>query len=393
MQTAIARLATTVVRSKLHLLLFALSIGILALHANAQSKAKPRETPTVKLIEEYFAEKTEEERRDEIMDILMARPRKEMVSPIKKGLEGEGTRNHAFDLATILVVPGLWEAGKKYYPNSYYRSDVAELGLATRDASAQKFLFERWEAADADSEEFEDIQPKFCEFFVPLEYIERFATIAKNAELPVAKRRHAAGVVAFQIGSNSVDLDEIVGQVPPFAKLYKDYSKPLKVKGFDIVAEYELFLLGKGRPCGTNWWIDRESNLGLIYVPQSWQSGNFDFTVHLRVLSQSGTFSIDFGGGSGGWIVEGNAKVGKWQIETDRGVVLEAPLTHDDWNRVKFIVKDESGPKEKYRRSVVIEVNGKKLLDGADMSGELDELSIDTTDAVVLLGGIEASKK
>lgn len=365
----------------------------LSLGAIAQTKARTAPTSTPKLIQEYFEEATEEERRDEIMDLLMARPRKEMAAPIRKGMEGEGTRTHAFDLATILVVPGLWDAAKKYYPNEYYRSDAAELGLATRDAAAQKFLVERWMAAEADSEEFEDIHPHFCEFYIPLELIEKFAQVAKNTDLTAAKRRSAAGVVAFQVGSEEVEIDDVIKDLEAFSKLYKDFAKPLTVKGFDIMAEYELFLLGKGRPCGTSWWVDRDSNLGLIYVPQSWQTGSFSFTVHVKPISKGGKFSIEFYSVSGGWSVEANIGKETWQTETGRGVVLECPLVKDDWNKVKFVIKDESAGKEKYRRSIVVEVNGKVLLDGADMSGELEDLSIDTTDAMILLGGIESTKK
>lgn len=349
---------------------------------------------TAQLIQEYLGGKIPESQAQEIREDLSRRARGEMFEPIKKALGVEDTRGKAIKLAGSLSVPKLWEWVKSHYQTEALRADVIVVGLAGRDTAAADFIFERWKAADMKESEFTDLQAALCEHSLDMRVLDKFVKLIKDKAFDAERKNSAAAIVAAQASSGAVDIDSALKAFDVLKKKHGEHSKPARLGGANVLAENDIFVHGKVRACANSWWISGDGRVGLCAIPEKWQSGTYQLTIHVKPVGETGMFSVEIFSDEDDWSIVGNIGTGKWSTDNRADPdLMEPPLLKNAWNKVMLQIMPEGGSVKKNDRMMKIEVNGKLMTDWASLQGQINLLAISSAGAEVVIGGVETNKK
>lgn len=350
---------------------------------------------TKQLVEEYVADKVLA-RPESILEDLSKRGRGEMFDAIKKAIGVEDTRAKAIKLAALMSVPKMWDWVKRYYETDTLRADVMAVGLAGHDSAAVDFLFERWKSIDMKEKEteFSELQTALSEYALDIDALEKFIKLLKDKDFEAERKTSAAAIVAAQMFSSAVDVESALKSFDEFKKKHGVYARPARLKTANLFTENDIFLQGKTRTCGKCWWIAGQGRVGLCAIPDKWQTGSYQVTVHVKPVGESGSFSVDIFSSNNEWSIEGNIGDGKWTMDNSIDPdLMSPPLLKNAWNKVMLQIMDEGGQSERGDRMMKVEVNGKLVTDWASLRGNIGFLAVTSGGAEVVVGGAETNKR
>jgi hypothetical protein len=367
---------------------FLLTVAALALILIA-SPAPSLAAPDVKkLVSDYITPHMPDKRRVDIVKELKTVSPATMTAQLKKAIGEDAQRQYALQLAIEFQVPGLFATAKKFYDSSD-RERIIAYSLLTLEKGSDKFLAERWAAADTDSEEFQLLQSAFGANGVTVETINTFHDAAQNETLPEARRRAAFDIVVYQCGADAKDMKELAEQWPEINKKLRQISPPA-VAGVNILRRKAWARSGcRQWGPGLRLTIGAEANC-TRNPPPGLDAGKYTVTAHFWIEEKDTVMRFALQGvtaeGFPGYMM--HIDNGKFWIETAEMNMAETEVTTGKWIQFAWQVTQPHPKPTVGDLQLAVSLDGRKLatLDGRSSPGRV---FFDVSQGSVVLGAVD----
>ena len=345
------------------------------------------EADASKLVSEYITPTMPQTRREQIVKELATIIPSTIAGQLKKALPDDSLRPHALALAIKFQVPGLFATAKKYYDTDD-RALVIEYGLLTLEKGADKFLQDRWAAAEGD--EFKTLHDAFQQYGVTPETVAGFLAVIEDDKATDVLRAAALEVVCYQTGSSASDIAEMQKLWPDLYKELRKTGNQLSCSGVDMLRRRPWTRSGCTQwGCGVR--VSGGQTVCETAIPPGFDKGKYTLTasIWLEGDDAKGRFLLQAPAPNGAlytYPIHYDDK--KWWIETASLKYGNGDTTTGRWLKVRWQVVMPHPKPELGEYLLTIDVDGKKAVT-LDGSGKPNRLTLECEAGAIIIGAVD----
>lgn len=326
---------------------------------------------------------------DALQKLRAADPRL-LTKPVRGGIRNQQSRTVALELAHQLRVPGLTASIKRFLEDDEHRWLVLHLLLGTGEEDGLSLVVKHW-ADSSDLVDQEAIADKLKLVWVPyVGVLQQIKDLMSAVETRDPRRQWAAQILQLQMGLPSADADALDREWGRHKRQFTLYGARFSLQGEALDDLPWRVDKDRLRWVQRNKVLEPSGYLTLRPVPQSWQAGSFVLKLRVLVVEGDGAV-ISFKSAQGTWYARLDGA--DWMTRGASKVEFRLPCKRGEWSEIEFDVDDVSQGAERLRRGLNITVDGKRLLYGGALNGEIDAFWINAEESTVVVGGVEILRR